>query len=306
MKKIIKLGMAALTALTMVGCSSGSASSDEKVLTVGISPDYAPYESENKKGDIVGFDPDMMKCFEEYLSEEEIKETNKQTFITELLNYIDSMEENILYEQISKVDGPIIEEIFEYLIENQLINEENLLELEKLATNKKVLAIGEIGLDYHYDGYNKQKQIDGFLSQLKLAYKLKLPIVIHLRDAYEDMLNLLKENKELLIYGFVIHCYSGSLEFAKELLKLGAYFSFTGNITFKNARKTIEVIEFLPLDRIMVETDSPYLAPEPVRGTINEPKNVNYVFNKIREIKNIERTELDKIIRENVRNFYKI
>ena len=186
------------------------------------------------------------------------------------------------------------------------VNEENLLELEKLATNKKVLAIGEIGLDYHYDGYNKQKQIDGFLSQLKLAYKLKLPIVIHLRDAYEDMLNLLKENKELLIYGFVIHCYSGSLEFAKELLKLGAYFSFTGNITFKNARKTIEVIGFLPLDRFMVETDSPYLAPEPVRGTINEPKNVNYVFNKIREIKNIERTELDKIIRENVRNFYKI
>lgn len=186
------------------------------------------------------------------------------------------------------------------------INDINLQELEKLAHSKKVVAVGEIGLDYHYDGYNKQKQIDGFLSQVKLANKLKLPVVIHLRDAYEDMLNLLKENKDLLTFGFVIHCYSGSLEVAKELLKLGAYFSFTGNITFKNARKSIEVIEFLPLDRIMVETDSPYLSPEPVRGTVNEPKNVNYVFNKIKEIKNIDRDKLDKIIRENVRNFYKI
>lgn len=182
----------------------------------------------------------------------------------------------------------------------------SLQQIEKLSNNQKVVAIGEIGLDYHYEGFNKQKQIEAFKSQLLLANKLKLPVVIHLRDAYEDMLKILKENQNLLEFGFDVHCYSGSKEFAKELLKLGAYFSFTGNITFKNARKSIEVIEFLPLDRIMVETDCPYLAPEPVRGTINEPKNVNYVFNKIAEIKCIEKQKLDKIIRENVRNFYKI
>lgn len=186
------------------------------------------------------------------------------------------------------------------------ITDDNMLILEKLAQNKKVIAIGEIGLDYFYTKENKKEQKEGFLKQLYLAYKLKLPIIIHLRDAYEDMLEILKTNKEFLKYGFEIHCYSGSREYAEELLKLGAYFSFTGNITFKNAKKTIEVIEYLPVDRIMVETDCPYLSPEPIRGTVNEPKNVKYVFQKISEIKNICKSDLDKIIRENVRNFYKI
>lgn len=186
------------------------------------------------------------------------------------------------------------------------VTDENLLKIESLAKNDKVVAIGEIGLDYHYDGYNKEKQIAGFVKQMELSNKLSLPFVIHLRDAYDDMLKILKENKNLLNYGFDIHCFCGSKEVAGELLKLGAYFSFTGNITFKNARKAIEVIDFLPENRIMTETDCPYLAPEPVRGTINEPKNVNYVFNKICEIKNINKDVMDTIIRNNVRDFYKI
>lgn len=186
------------------------------------------------------------------------------------------------------------------------LTKSNFKKLEELAKNKKVVAIGEIGLDYHYENYNKDIQSFGLTEQIKLAYKLKLPVVIHLRDAYEDMINILKENINFLKYGFVIHCYSGSLEYAKLLLKLGAMFSFTGNITFKNARKAIEVIEFLPANKIMVETDSPYLSPEPFSGTINEPKNVNYVFNKICEIKNVSKEVLDNLIRENVRNFYKI
>jgi len=190
--------------------------------------------------------------------------------------------------------------------EQDEFNEENFNLIENLAKNNKVVAIGEIGLDYHYENFNKEIQKYGLITQIKLAYKLKLPIVFHLRDAYDDMLKILKENLEFLKYGFVVHCYSGSLEYAKELLRLGAYFSFTGNITFKNAKRAIEVIEYLPIDKIMVETDSPYLAPEPLRGTKNEPKNVNYVFKKICEIKNIEKAQLDKIIRENVRNFYKI
>ena len=186
------------------------------------------------------------------------------------------------------------------------VTKQNLEKISVLAQDKKVVAIGEIGLDYHYDGFDRQKQIDGFVSQLKLAYSLKLPIVIHLRDAYEDMLKILKENKEFLKYGFDIHCCSVSVEIAKEILKLGGYFSFTGNITFKNAKKTVEVIKFLPIDRIMIETDCPYLAPEPLRGTINEPKNVKYIFDKICEIKNMDKTVLEQAIRNNVRNFYKI
>ena len=120
------------------------------------------------------------------------------------------------------------------------------------------------------------------------------------------MLNILKEYKDYLKYGAVVHCYSGSLEYAKELLKLGLYFSFTGVITFKNAKKSLEVIEFLPLDRIMIETDCPYLSPEPYRNVINEPKFVNLVFNKICEIKKLKKETLTKILRENTRNFYKI
>lgn len=184
--------------------------------------------------------------------------------------------------------------------------DENISFLENLAKHEKVVAIGEIGLDYHYEGYNREKQIETFINQIILAYKLKKPIVIHLRDAYEDMLNILKEYKEYLVYGAVVHCYSGSKEFASELIKLGLYISFTGVITFKNAKKSIEVIESLPLDRIMIETDCPYLTPEPFRGNVNEPKFVKLVFDKICEIRNIDKQTLSQILRENTRKFFKI
>lgn len=186
------------------------------------------------------------------------------------------------------------------------LDEKALNEIKFLSQFSKVVAIGEIGLDYHMENFDKQKQIDGFLKQVELAHNLKLPIVIHLRDASMDMLKIIKGNIHLFEYGFDIHCCSESVEIVKELLKLGAYFSFTGNITFKNAKKAIDVIDFMPLNRIMTETDSPYMSPEPFRGRLNEPKNVKYVFEKIAQIKNIDKIELDKIIRENVRNFYKI
>ena len=183
---------------------------------------------------------------------------------------------------------------------------DDVFKIEEIAKNPKVIAIGEIGLDYHYENINKEKQKEVFIHQIRLAHKLKLPIIIHLRDAYSDMLQILKENKEFLIYGAVVHCYSGSVEFAKELIKLGLYISFTGVITFKNAKKSLEVIKEMPLDRIMIETDCPYLCPEPFRGSLNEPKFVNLVFEKICEIKNIEKLELEKILRENVRKFFNI
>lgn len=185
------------------------------------------------------------------------------------------------------------------------LSENYLLELENLVT-KKVVAIGEIGLDYSRGSEDKELQIKVFLEQLKLANKLKLPVVIHLRDAYEDMLKLLQNNRNLLTYGVVIHCYSGSSEYAQELLKLGCYISFTGVITFSNAKKSVETLKSIPLDKIMIETDSPYLSPVPFRGTRNEPKNVNYVFNKISEVLEISPNKLDEILRQNTKKFFNI
>lgn len=185
------------------------------------------------------------------------------------------------------------------------LTDDYLIELERMIT-KKVVAIGEIGLDYSRGDENKERQIKVFLEQLELANKLKLPTIIHLRDAYEDMLNLLKEHKDLLNYGMVVHCYSGSQEYAKELIKLGCFLSFTGVITFSNAKKSIEVLKSIPLDRMMIETDSPYLSPVPLRGTRNEPKNVNYVFQKICEVLELSADNLETTLRENTRKFFKI
>lgn len=185
------------------------------------------------------------------------------------------------------------------------IDEIDINTLEELAKNKKVVAIGEIGLDYHYEGFDKEKQKQALIEQLKLAKKINLPVIIHLRDAYEDLKNILLEYKDILTK-IVIHCYSGSLEYAKEILNLGVYFSFTGIITFKNARKVLDVIDFLPLNRIMIETDCPYLCPEPFRGNLNEPKMVKYVLEKICEIKRLDIETVSKAIRNNVKEFFGI
>ncbi len=164
---------------------------------------------------------------------------------------------------------------------------ETLIELSK---HKKCVAIGEIGLDYHWDGFDKDRQINGFIKQLELAKTLKLPISVHCRDATEDMLKILKQNKNLLAHGGVMHCFSGSVETAKELLKLGFHISFAGTLTFKNAKSLIDVAKVVPLEYCLTETDSPYLAPHPYRGTLNEPKNVPFVTARLAEIKekNIE------------------
>lgn len=157
-----------------------------------------------------------------------------------------------------------------------------------LVKNKKCVAVGEIGLDYHYDDTDKERQKRGFLEQIDFAYQHKMPIVIHSRDDTFDMLNLLKQNKNKLKYGFVLHCYSHSADTAKELLKLDAYFSFTGTVTFKNAKKLVEAVKVIPLDKILTETDSPYLSPEPVRGQINSPLNIPYIADKLAFIKGVD------------------
>lgn len=182
-------------------------------------------------------------------------------------------------------------------------NEQELDEL-LLNRNGKLVAVGEIGLDYFHNKDNKAKQLEVFESQIKLANKHKLPIVIHCRDAYGDTLEVLKKYAPFK-YGAVMHCYSGSWEYAKELLKLGVKFSFTGTVTYKNARNVQEVAKSLPLDTFFFETDSPYLTPMPYRGQRNEPKHVVEVAKFVAELREMGYEELAEITDKTAKMFFK-
>ena len=184
--------------------------------------------------------------------------------------------------------------------------DENLSVIESLLFDKKCVAVGEIGLDYHYPGgLDKLVQQRAFIEQIKLANKHSLPISIHSRDATFDMVNTLVSNKNYLTNSGVMHCYSGSIETAKIFLDLGLYISFSGVLTFKNANTLLDVCRFVPLDRILSETDSPYLAPVPYRGKRNEPAFVTEVTKKIAELKNLPVEKVASIIRENTLNLFK-
>lgn len=180
-----------------------------------------------------------------------------------------------------------------------------LSEIKDLAkSNKKVLAIGEIGLDYYWNVENKEIQKKVFIEQIKLANELELPIVIHTRDAVMDTLQILKENK--VKNKGIFHCCPQNRELIKEGLKLGFYISFAGPITFKSSKNADEMINLVPNDRILIETDSPYLAPEPVRGTRNIPSNVKFIAQKIANIKGLSLQEMEEITVENAKKILKI
>ena len=174
-----------------------------------------------------------------------------------------------------------------------------------LTNHPKCVAVGEIGLDYHWQPFDKKLQYDCFIKQLELAKTTKLPVSIHSRDATEDMLKTLKQNKSLLEYGGVMHCFSGSVETAKELLDLGLYLSFAGPLTFKNAGRLLDVATFVPNDFCLTETDSPYLAPHPLRGSVNEPKNVSLVTAFLAKIKEKELSEFAQILMRNAKSLFK-
>lgn len=181
-------------------------------------------------------------------------------------------------------------------------NEEIEKELEHLGKNPKVVAIGEIGLDYHWMTEPKEIQQERFKSQLELAERLNKPVVIHTRDAMEDTVNILKNYPNIT---GVIHCYPGSLETAKQLVDR-FYLGIGGTLTFKNSKKAVEVVKDIPLDRIVIETDCPYLTPEPFRGKRNEPIYVEYVAKKIAEIKEISVEDVTKVTTENAKKLYRI
>ncbi len=186
---------------------------------------------------------------------------------------------------------------------NDIEDIDRIDEIEKLLDNKKVVAVGEIGLDYYWNKDNKEKQKQLFINQIDLANKHNLPIQIHTRDASIDTISILKEHP--VINKGIFHCCPLNQELIKEGVKLGFYISFSGNITFKNA-KSYECVKLVPLNQLLIETDSPYLCPEPYRGKRNDPSFVKYVANKISEIHNISVDEIANITYENACKIFKI
>src|SRR5438105_106045 len=178
-------------------------------------------------------------------------------------------------------------------------------ELRSLARSKGVVAYGEIGLDYHYDHSPREVQRQRFREQVQLARELGLPIVIHTREAQEDTITILKEEKASELGG-VFHCFSGDAWLAKDALDLGFYLSFSGVITFQNATMLRDIVKTVPLDRILVETDSPYLTPAPHRGKRNEPAYVRFVADKIAEVKGEGIEEVEQVTFENTRRIFHI
>jgi len=172
-------------------------------------------------------------------------------------------------------------------------------------TKKKVVAVGEIGLDYYRDLSPRDVQKRVFSHQIALAKELDLPIVVHDRDAHGDVLKILKEERAGRVGG-ILHCFSGSREMAEECIKMGFYISFAGPITYSNARRLVEVARYVPLDRFLIETDCPYLTPEPYRGKRNEPAYVKLVAQKAAEIKGITFEELAKITTANAKEVFRI
>lgn len=174
-------------------------------------------------------------------------------------------------------------------VESEIIN--------LVKSNDKILFIGEIGLDYYWDeNPSKEVQKEVFRRQMKLAEALNLPVVIHDRDAHGDTLEILKEFPK--VKG-IVHCFSGSVEFALECIKLGYYIGVGGVVTFKNAKKLVEVVDKIPIDKILTETDSPYMAPVPNRGKRNKSDYISYIIEKIAQIKNLEPIEVNIVLNDN-------
>lgn len=178
-------------------------------------------------------------------------------------------------------------------------------QIKEMAKEQKVIAIGEIGLDYYWNKENKETQKEIFIKQVELANQLGLPIVIHTRDAVMDTIDILKNKVNCNKKG-VFHCCPLNTELIKEGLKLGFYISFAGPITFKNSKNAEEIVKMVPIDRILIETDSPYLSPEPVRGTRNDSRNIKYIAQKIAQIKNMPIENIAEQIQKNAKTIFKI
>ena len=183
------------------------------------------------------------------------------------------------------------------------VNEEVIEAYRKMAQHEKVLAIGEIGLDYYYETVPREIQQQAFRMQMELARELKMPVIVHERNAHDDGMRIAKEFKDVT---GVFHCYSGSAEMARQLVNMGWYIGFTGVLTFKNARKAVETAESIPLDWIVLETDCPFMAPEPFRGKRNDPGYLYRMAERLAEIRGISVEEVQAVTTENAKRLYRL
>lgn len=215
---------------------------------------------------------------------------------------------NDIAESIDEIDKQISS------IENLVKKDQNIVEdvesdtaesLNIVNNNRKIVAIGEIGLDYYWNKENKELQRYAFIKQIELANKYNLPIVIHTREAVDDTIDILKNKIEATKKG-IFHCCPLNRELVKQALKMGFYISFAGPVTFKNSKNANEIIQMVPLDKMVIETDSPYLAPEPHRGTRNDSRNVKYIAEKIANVKEMSLEDIAKITYKNAMKIFEI
>ncbi len=218
-----------------------------------------------------------------------------------IINVGSDMESSVKSMELAKKYDFIYAAVGVHPHEVENMKEEDINTLKKYAEYEKVVAIGEIGLDYYYDFSPRDKQRYWFERQLDLAAELDMPVSIHSRDAAQETFDIIKNSN---VRKGVIHAYSGSVEMAKDYIDMGFYIGVGGVVTFKNAKKLADVVRFTPMERILLETDSPYLSPVPVRGTVNNSQNLKYVADKISEIKQISSEMVCKITSQNAKGIF--
>ena len=233
-------------------------------------------------------------------ADEIIKECKKNNIIM-ILNGLDKKSNLEVLELSKKYDNVYAAIGYDHSVVDK-INEEDLILLENQLQNEKVIAIGEIGLDYYWEKDNKEKQKQLFIKELELAEKYNLPVIIHSRDAVQDVYDILKTRN---LRGS-IHCYSGSTEMAQEFIKIGFYIGIDGPITFKNNKKQRQMVKDIDIKHILVETDSPYLSPEPNRGKANTSLNLVYIIKQIATECNMNYEDIRDITTNNARKLFKI
>jgi len=282
----------------------------EKVIDIGTDIESSILARENaRKFDSVYYTVAMYPEYHQKYNEKDFEE-----FLISCMGKTQNNAENVNFDNISllNIENNLnINKIKENIEKNKNFNKNNINNKNKYEKNavfdkfgkNKLLAIGEIGLDYHYGKDDRYEQMCMFESQIRLAKKYNLPIIIHNRDASGDILEILKRNAPFNCGG-IIHCFSASLEWAREVIKLGFYVSFSGSVTFKNAVNIQEVAKSIPEDRILVETDSPYLAPVPYRGQRNEPKNVVEVANFIANLRGVSYEHINKCTTNNFNRLF--
>ena len=235
----------------------------------------------------------------------EILERSKKNGLSKLLTICTTLESFGKIKQLVELDEIIYGTfgIHPHESKNDFINKE--LIIKKVKENRKIIGVGETGLDFFYNNSDKEIQKTSFISHIEAAIDLDLPLIIHSRNAEKDTFDILNEfkNKNIKI---LMHCFTGSLSLAKKLLKLDSFFSASGIVTFKNSNDLQKTFEYIPLEKILIETDSPYLAPVPMRGKKNEPSYIKYTLKKIADIKKIKTDYASKITSQNFNKLFNL